>query len=159
MARKSGTKPKWGPKDEDAAANAGRELPILVSTYFADTRQVLAKRRTADTLHKLRIAGKKLRYTLELFRPLYPAGLEERLDELKKLQDWLGSAHDVAAAREIIGKRALQDHAEIAEYLDKREAAQAAGFTRYWKKTFDAKGQEAWWTDFLAQEARPPRAV
>jgi CHAD domain-containing protein len=159
MARKGGAKPKWGPKNEDAAANASRELPILVSRFFADTRQVLAKPLTADMLHKLRIAGKKLRYTLELFRPVYAAGLEERLDELKKLQDWLGDAHDVAAAREIIGKRALQNQPGIAEFLNKREAAQVAGFTRYWKKTFDAKGQEAWWTDFLSQEARPPRAA
>lgn len=140
-----------------AAENARRELPLIVSAYFAEGRQVLAGPRTARQLHQLRLASKKLRYTLELFTPCYPTGLEERLSELKKLQDWLGNVNDAAASLKLVGRKELKSHPEIREFLEKRAASQAAAFTRYWKRTFDAEGQEAWWVDFLAAKARRPR--
>ena len=69
--------------DDDAAANAQRELPRLVAEFFANTRQALAEPNWPRNLHPVRLASKKLRYTLELFRPIYPSALEIRLDELK----------------------------------------------------------------------------
>jgi len=146
---------KWT-RHDDVVANAKRELPRLAAGFFAAVRKTLAEPRTARKLHSIRLASKKLRYTLELFRPLYPAGLDERLNELKKLQDWLGAANDAAASLELLGRATLREHPELREFLERRAAAQADGFTRYWKRTFDAKGQEAWWTDFLGQEARAP---
>jgi len=44
-------------------------------------------------LHNLRIAFKKLRYSVELFQDLYPS-LKEYLDVLKQFQDDLGEIHD-----------------------------------------------------------------
>ncbi len=149
------TIPKWSDRD-DAVVNAKRELPRLVAEFFAGTRQALAEPNWPRNLHRVRLAAKKLRYTLELFGPIYPATLEVRLTELKKLQDWLGAANDAAASRRLLGSARLRRHPELREFLDKRAAAQAAAFTRYWKKSFDAKGQEAWWTDFLGHKARGP---
>ena len=139
---------------EDTAANAKRELPRLVARFFADTRRTLAEPNWPRNLHRVRLASKKLRYTLELFRSIYPAALEARLDELKKLQDWLGNANDATASRKLIGSATLRRHPVLREFLEKRAEAQAAAFTNYWKKTFDAKGQEKWWTDFLASKTR-----
>ena len=139
------------------AENAGRELPRIVADYFAEGRRVLAAERSARRLHRLRLKSKNLRYTLELFRPCYPTGLEDRLAELKKVQDWLGASNDAAVAANLAGRRALKKHPELREALEKRATAQAAAFTRYWKRTFDANGQEAWWTDFLAKKARDPK--
>ena len=139
------------------AANARRELPRLTALYFADARKTVAGPRSPGALHRLRIASKKFRYTLELFRPVYPAGLDARLNELKKLQDFLGDVNDTAASRKLLGRRTLKRHPELREFLEKRAATQVAGFARYWKRSFDAKGREAWWTDFLATKARAPR--
>lgn len=47
-----------------------------------------------EVAHELRIAAKKLRYTLELFAPLLPAGVEQEVAHLKDLQDLLGTMHD-----------------------------------------------------------------
>ena len=44
--------------------------------------------------HALRIATKRLRYTLEIFRPLYPDRLRPAIDGLKRLQELLGQIHD-----------------------------------------------------------------
>ena len=145
--------------DAGAAENARRELPRMVADYFAEGRRVLTATRSARRLHRLRLKSKNLRYTLELFRPCYPAGLEDRLAELKKLQDWLGASNDATVAASLLGRKELKRHPELAEALEKRAAAQASAFTRYWKRTFDAKGQESWWTDFLAKKARDPKAA
>jgi len=48
----------------------------------------------ADGHHKARIAAKKLRYTLEVYRPIYPNRLKSSLGQIKKLQESLGTLHD-----------------------------------------------------------------
>jgi inorganic triphosphatase YgiF len=53
--------------------------------------------------HKLRIAVKKLRYTIELFGSLFDRdGLERFVDRLKRLQSDLGYANDVRVAHEFV---------------------------------------------------------
>lgn len=47
-----------------------------------------------ETLHAMRIAAKKTRYSLEAFAPLYENELKENLAALRKLQDLLGDIHD-----------------------------------------------------------------
>lgn len=44
--------------------------------------------------HAMRIAAKRLRYTVEVFRPLFDDGLKEELVWIKKLQELLGDLHD-----------------------------------------------------------------
>ena len=44
--------------------------------------------------HALRIAAKKLRYTLEAYAPLYRRDLAKPLARIKRLQDLLGDIHD-----------------------------------------------------------------
>jgi putative phosphoesterase len=44
--------------------------------------------------HQLRIAVKRLRYTLEAFRPLFTDGLKDEVRTLKDIQDLLGEMHD-----------------------------------------------------------------
>lgn len=44
--------------------------------------------------HAMRIAAKRLRYTMETFAPLYPGELKSEIAALKKLQDYLGDIHD-----------------------------------------------------------------
>ena len=48
----------------------------------------------AEAFHALRIAGKKLRYTIELFAPVLGEEAEELLTALKRLQGLLGELHD-----------------------------------------------------------------
>lgn len=138
---------KWNQR-AGVASNARRELPPMVSAYFAQVRDLLSKDPTPRQLHALRLASKRLRYTLELFRPCYPAGLDERLEALKKLQDWLGEVNDAVASGKLL-RGPLNRQPKLRKFLQERAAAQAAGFARHWKETFDAPGQEAWWTGFL----------
>lgn len=45
-------------------------------------------------LHAMRIAAKRLRYTLEIFADYLPAGSKEIAEELANVQDELGALHD-----------------------------------------------------------------
>src|SRR5436305_13953369 len=45
-------------------------------------------------LHNLRIAAKRLRYTLELFEDVLPEESKAIVEELTKIQDELGALHD-----------------------------------------------------------------
>jgi CHAD domain-containing protein len=149
MAQRLGIKIEWD-ETAAAAANAASELPRLVSAYFSTVREFLAEDPTPLELHQLRLASKRLRYTLELFRPCYPPGLENRLRALKKLQDWLGEVNDAVATARLL-RRALKKQPNVRKFLEDRAAQQAAGFTRHWNEIFDAPGREVWWMDFLAK--------
>lgn len=48
-----------------------------------------------NELHRMRIAAKRLRYTLELFEPVVGKSLSEAIEAMKEVQELLGSIHDL----------------------------------------------------------------
>jgi CHAD domain-containing protein len=142
-----------------AAANARRELPPLAASYFARVRALLADDPSAAKLHRLRLVTKRLRYTLELFRPCYGPGLETRLAALRGIQQLLGEVNDCAAAGRLLSKSistASPQRARILHFLEERTAVKAQEFRKDWAEVFDAPGQERSWTTYLARHARTP---
>ncbi len=61
---------------------------------FLDLQAHLETPEDAKKLHALRIAGKNLRYTMEIFAPLYQDTLIPYIDIMKQIQDSLGEIHD-----------------------------------------------------------------
>ncbi len=59
---------------------------------------------TLEQLHDLRIAGKRLRYSAESLRELYPDRLALLIDLLKRGQDQLGDIQDCVTQRDMIEK-------------------------------------------------------
>ena len=139
-----------------AAANARRELPPLVSQYFLLVRELLARDPSPPELHRLRLATKRLRYTLELFRPCYGPGLETRMAELRDIQQLLGEVNDSAAAGRLLAK-AMREPAQrgpVEKFLEERADTKAQAFRTHWNEVFDAPGRERWWTEYLERQAR-----
>ena len=63
------------------------------------------------SLHKLRLRAKRMRYTIEFTRSLYevnPERVEGMLKQLGKLQSSLGKLTDMASARTILSRIALE---------------------------------------------------
>jgi CHAD domain-containing protein len=146
---------EWDEK-ATAAANARRELPPLVSRYFGLVRELLAKDPSPPELHRLRLATKRLRYTLELFRPCYGPGLETRMAELREIQQLLGEVNDSAAAGRLLAN-AMREPAQLGHvetFLEERADAKAQAFRKHWVEVFDAAGRERWWTEYLERQAR-----
>jgi inorganic triphosphatase YgiF len=101
----------WRSAELTAAQKAALDQPLLA---LADTllakrhRQVLKRGKGFGKLaiaerHQLRIAVKKLRYTTEFFRGLYPARRSKGyLAALRDLQESLGHLNDVAVAEHLL---------------------------------------------------------
>lgn len=154
---------KWRkiPWDEraGAAANARRHLPAMVLEYYERGRKLLAGRPEPADLHPLRLATKRLRYTLELFRPCYGQGLGSRIAALQQLQQLLGEVNDTVAASRALAenwKGRSSQRAHLEKLLRNRGTARTRGFHKHWIQTFDAPGQERWWSGYLARNSRPP---
>ena len=73
----------------------------------------------SDTLHRLRIECKKLRYATEFFAPLYGDQMKAFTGHLKNLQDLLGVLHDTAVME------GLQE-----DLLKKKKDKKLVSFTR-----------------------------
>jgi CHAD domain-containing protein len=143
-------------KKSSVAGNARRVLPRLVAAYSSQVRELLAEDPPPAKLHAIRLASKRLRYTLELFRPCYGPGLEARLAALRRLQQLLGEVNDSVVARKLIQKsmRMSPLRARAERFLEERAAAQSAEFRRNWTEVFDAPGHEQRWARYLARNAR-----
>lgn len=146
---------QWNER-QTAAANARRVLPAAAAAYFAKIREALAQDPLPDALHPLRLRTKRLRYTIELFRPCYGAGLEQALTALRGLQNALGEVNDsaVAARLAIEGMPPSPRRDRVTRFLERRAAERALEFRRIWLEEFDAPGREAWWTSYLARAPR-----
>ena len=169
MTPRRTTKPlqiEWVPGAQ-AEENARTRLPKLVAAYFAEGRRLLERNPVPAELHALRLATKKVRYTLEFFRTYYSAGLDERISALKSLQQMLGEINDTVAGERTIeaalGAR-TPEMEKVARFLRERGKIKADKFKRHWTKVFDAPGQERWWTYYLARplgaaKGKGPRMV
>jgi CHAD domain-containing protein len=67
-------------------------------------------------LHKLGLSAKRMRYAIELTRGLHkasPKRVERLLEQLGKLQPALGQLNDLASARTILHRIALEANADL----------------------------------------------
>ena len=97
---------------------------------------------TLGQLHDMRISGKRLRYSAESLRELYPDRLALLIELLKRSQDSLGEIQDCVTQREMIRRslaRMKKDGAKIAalarliaEY-DQRQTTLFAQFREIWR--------------------------
>jgi CHAD domain-containing protein len=103
--------------------------------------------------HAMRIAAKKLRYTMEFYAPVYRYGLEKPLFRIKKVQELLGAIHDcdvwIDTVNRILVKERAEPHppgsyepmnpqviADLKYFLGDRENERKILFSRlirYWK--------------------------
>jgi CHAD domain-containing protein len=85
------------------SVGAREAAPELIERRFASFRKA-ARRIDADSdpddYHRLRIRGKRLRYTLEFLGDLYPDDARPLVKRLTALQDILGEHHDAVVATE-----------------------------------------------------------
>ena len=138
---------KWRAKlsVENRALDAAERQTLLraVQRLFERAPKMTA---SPTTLHKLRIAAKKLRYTMELL-PFPPA----RLDPIKELQSKLGDINDYESARRLAAKEGASRN--LIKGLEQAQEKKTRQFRRYWKREFE--GKEQGWIAILTH----PRAA
>lgn len=128
--------------------NARRIIAARLDEVYAYDG-VVADPANVRELHDMRIACKRLRYTLEIFAIAFEADLEPAIDEVKALQDVLGDIHDCdvqvpmleehlawlearegAAARELVTAAAAADAGSLDEDAYARFAGSLAASNR-----------------------------
>lgn len=79
--------------DNTIQANASLIIGVRIAELIAWERFIDEPERTLE-LHQMRIAAKRLRYTMETFAPFYGEEFAAAIDQIKKIQELLGSIHD-----------------------------------------------------------------
>jgi CHAD domain-containing protein len=78
-----------------------------------------------ETLHKLRILCKKLRYSTEFFASLFGDNMTNFTNSLKKIQDILGLLHDISVMKELhrilLKRQSKRELFEFAHQLEKKQ--------------------------------------
>jgi CHAD domain-containing protein len=101
-----------------------------------------------EDLHDARIAGKRLRYTLEFFADALGPNIEQALTPLIALQECLGALQDSVVARQRIQTLDLADQAGVEAYLLAREserAGQMGALPQLWDKVASATYRRRLW--------------
>ncbi len=91
------------------AENARKILKIRVAEFYA-LASVADQEFAIEALHNLRIAAKRLRYTLELFAPAFGDAAKLNIERLKVLQEELGTIHDIDVRTELIRDELKAEH-------------------------------------------------
>ena len=96
----------WPVDDVDPHAsvldNARRVLAVRIAEFYS-YEPIVPYPELSEALHDLRISAKRLRYTLELFRPQFGKAGECQIERVKAIQEALGTLHDHDVRIALIG--------------------------------------------------------
>jgi len=135
---------KWR-TNRSASENARLVLPKLAEKYFdAGRKAARDEKPSAKDLHRFRIATKRFRYSLEIFREVYGASLEARIGTLRDLQDVLGQLSDYHSM-----ERLFAGDEQLERKIEHAAAKKFKEFRAAWT-AFDSKGQLARWKAYLS---------
>lgn len=99
----SGVRFDVGPLDPKAplSVNAREILKVRIAEFYHYT-PIVHDERAGTLLHELRIAAKRLRYTLEMFRDVFGEVGGIQIERVKAIQEALGELHDCDVRIELI---------------------------------------------------------
>lgn len=105
--------------DPDAPldVNARRIVRVRAAEYYSYEPIVSDPLASVD-LHNLRIAAKRLRYTLELFAKALGGNTQVQIDRVKAIQEALGNLHDIDVRIALISDELVQLAGEKIAELD-----------------------------------------
>ncbi len=118
---------------EDAADLRGQGKAMLLGLLDAllALEPCVHKPEDIDALHAMRIAGKRLRYALEVFEPVYGEAFKPALKALRAVQEALGDIHDCDVWAEFLPQFAVKERERTREFCGHTRpfAKIAAGLT------------------------------
>ena len=124
---------------ETTGEAARRLLPAMTEELFRAGREAARPKSTPHRMHRLRLKVKKVRYTLELFEPVFGAEIKTVMELLKELQEKLGSINDCATTLEMI----RLDRGAAAS-VRRLAAGREGEFRKFWKVHFVPRERVRW---------------
>ena len=107
-------------------------------------------------MHHFRLATKRFRSVLEMFRPCYGKGMEMRIEQLRGVQNRLGEINDSATTLAML--KSPGKHKKVTAFLKHRIAERTTAFRQYWHQTFGPPEQESRWRRYFSSFAREESA-
>jgi CHAD domain-containing protein len=109
---------------DDLYRRANEAIRLRLEELLSYEPHVTHPERAAE-LHQMRIAAKHLRYTLEVFEPLYDRALRKPIKIVKEVQELLGEVHDCDVWIAYVPSFVEQERAHTFEYFGEVVPAQA----------------------------------
>ena len=125
--------------EESATEYARRLLPAMMDDLFQAGQEAARPDSSQRQMHQFRLKTKHVRYTLELFEPVYGGKTKKMTGSLKGLQEKLGAINDCATTIEMI-RRDRAAATAVRRLAGEREAE----FRAYWKKHFGPREIARW---------------
>lgn len=90
----------WKPKiKESLSENAAAAVPFLFDDFYNRRIGIFKNLGQLERFHKMRIAGKPLRYAMETFETAFGRAFRKCLEEVKGLLEKMGAVHDSEVVR------------------------------------------------------------
>ncbi len=143
--------PDWAPADS-CASNAVRVLPGEAGRYLSMGQEACRGDQSPRTLHRLRLAGKRLRYMLETFHEIYGGSLDAILVQLKACQDSLGGVSDLDTTEQLLRCIELAGAVEVSEVLTTIQVSRKQkirDFVEGWHRFTDESDPQRTWVEIL----------
>ncbi len=126
-------------------AEASAAVVAVANRFFDRGEAAHASADSPKKLHRLRIAAKKLRYTLEL------GASDPGIDLIKSLQSRLGKIHDYEANHELFSK--FGHTKKLMDGEKQKHERRIQEFHELWKDNFDGRRNREQWMERIAQSA------
>ena len=128
------------------------DLSTLTAELFERGRGAAAAESSYEEMHRFRLAAKRYRYTVEIFKPLHnAAAVDSVLSCMRELQDKLGAMNDCVTALDLVQGHGRATRA-ILQFLQVRERA----FRTHWKRHFGKRRLNEWTSIFSATGKQNP---
>lgn len=130
-----------GPAQAPAGKAAYRRAGKMILALLDDLEQYesdLARPQATDRHHRMRIAAKHLRYSLEAFEPMYGRSLRPAIQAARRMQSLLGDMHDCDVWESLLADQGEREEANAAHAFarDRRERRKKLHqqANQYWQK-------------------------
>ncbi len=143
---------------EPAAAAARTVLPELFDQFLRAGARAAESGARPERLHTFRLQAKRFRYSLEVFRPFYGPVCDQRIAEVRQIQDLLGKRQDCAVTVARLAVLAELDAAVAAVLvkLETRATRLEGEFRTHWAAHFGVEPEVLRRRRYLTRRAPMP---
>jgi len=137
-------KAQTGP-NQTIASTARRVLAPLTKQFLDAGIQAAHPEATPIEMHRFRLQGKRIRYTLEMFGPISGLEWEQWIATVRDLQERLGAINDCVTTRDLIadpsGGQSLREAESALEVLLRQRVS---AFHEYWNANLGPDQRRMW---------------
>lgn len=155
LAAMPAPKLRTAPPSEEVAQFARITLPRDAKAYFQAGARAARKNHSLGRLHEFRLHGKSLRYSLELFQPLYGPRLNGLQKMLKRTQQLLGEMADARAGIKLL--KLMNAPSAALEPLRELASEKRDSFAARWVEEVPDAEVAGKWVEYLRRYAHVPR--